>query len=176
MDNPEPSGRRRSIRLQGFDYAQPGAYFLTICTFERRILFGRIRGDAVELSEIGRVVNAAWLGLSRRFAHVELGTHVIMPNHLHAILLLHRREGRGASRNEAFQKPVRGSLPTIVRSFKATASARIKESGIALSHPLWQRNYFERALRKGKEFTAATRYILENPARWQFDRENPSRR
>jgi REP element-mobilizing transposase RayT len=161
--------------LQSFDYAQPGAYFLTICAFERNSLFGRVRGDAVELSEIGRVVNAAWRELPRRFAHVQLDAYVIMPNHLHGILLLRRRESRDRARSEAYQKPVRGSLPTIVRSFKATASGRIKEAGIQLPHPVWQRNYFERVLRTGKEVMAATRYILENPARWRFDHENPDR-
>jgi len=175
VDKREPSGHRRSIRLPCFDYAQPGAYFLTICAFDRKSIFGHMSGNVVELFALGQCVNAAWLELPRRFAHVELGTYVIMPNHLHALLLLHRQEARGGSTREAFQKPVRGSLPTIIRSFKGTASVRIKEAGIRLAHPVWQRNYFERVVRNGKEFTAAMRYILENPVRWRFDHENPER-
>ncbi len=175
MNNPEPAGHRRSIRLPGFDYSQAGVCFVTICAFERRCLFGRMRDDAVDLSAIGRIVQACWLKLPQRFAHAELDAYVVMPNHLHGILLLQRTPRREAGHAEAFQKPVAGSLPTIIRSFKAEVSVQVKQAGVQPSHPVWQRNYFERVLRNGKEYSAAARYILENPARWRFDHENAER-
>jgi putative transposase len=175
MNNLEPAGHRRSIRLPGFNYSQAGVYFVTICAFERRCLFGRMRDDAVDLGAIGRIVQARWLEMPQRFAHAELDAYVVMPNHLHGILLLHRTPARDPGHAEGFQKPVAGSLPTIIRSFKAEVSARAKHAGVQPGHPVWQRNYFERVLRDGKEYSAAARYILENPARWHFDHENPER-
>jgi REP-associated tyrosine transposase len=175
MDSPPTDRHRRTIRLQGFGYQQPGVYFLTICAFEKKPIFGHMRGDAVELSPIGRVVRECWVQIPRHFRHAELDAFVVMPNHLHGIVLLHRRPGRVAVEAEAFRKPVSGSVPTIVRSFKSAVSARVRDRGLALPHSVWQRNYFERVIRNGREFTQVMRYILENPARWQYDEENPDR-
>jgi len=129
----------------------------------------------VEPSALGRVVPECWVQIPRHFSAAELDAFVIMPNHLHGLVLLNNRPRGVAVNAEAFQKPVAGSVPTIVRSFKSAVSARAKQAGVALSHPVWQRNYFERVLRNGRELTQAMRYILENPARWQFDVENPER-
>jgi len=80
---------RRSIRLAGYDYSEAGAYFVTICTFQRRCIFGEIEKGEVKLSEFGRIAFEQWMKVPERFGNVELGEFVIMPNHLHGIIILH---------------------------------------------------------------------------------------
>jgi putative transposase len=105
--------------------------------------------------------------------------HAIMPNHLHSILVLRERARHAvplrtqSRRSEVFGEPVAGSIPTIVRSFKAAVT---KKARVMLGRPsfeVWQRNYFERVIRNEDEFRKTWQYICENPARWDFDPENP---
>jgi REP element-mobilizing transposase RayT len=126
------------------------------------------------MTALGRIVSECWISIPEHFPHAEVITHVVMPNHMHGIVVLHAGARGGREQSERFQKPVAGSLPTLVRSFKAAVTRRAKRAGLA-SHPIWQRNYFERVIRNEKEYWAAARYILENPARWNLDRENPLR-
>ncbi len=79
---------RRSIRLPGYDYAQVGAYFVTICTYQKECVFGEVGGDGVKLNDAGYMVNQWWLDLSRRFPTVETDEYVVMPNHLHGIIVI----------------------------------------------------------------------------------------
>jgi putative transposase len=105
-----------------------------------------------------------------------------MPNHLHGIIGLTVGAryivplDRRARTPEKFQKPVKSSIPTIVRTFKAAVARRARKELETGSSDIWQRNYFERVLRGGKEYADASRYILENPVRWEWDKENPERR
>ena len=83
---------RRSIRLKGYDYSQAGAYFVTICTKDRGCLFGEIIDGEMVLNPFGEVVQACWDDLPRHYPHVELDAFVIMPNHLHGIIIIRRGE------------------------------------------------------------------------------------
>ena len=148
---------------------------MTICAYQKTCLFGSVRDDKVELTALGRIVQECWVAIPQHFPRAEVVAHVIMPNHVHGIVVLHARVRDKRERPEAFQKPVAGSVPTLVRSLKGAVTARAHRAGIKLPHPVWQRNYFERVLRNGKEYTDAMRYILENPMRWQSDEENPER-
>jgi REP element-mobilizing transposase RayT len=106
---------RRSIRLQGYDYTAAGAYFITICTHQRQCLFGEIIDGVMQLNATGLCVEACWRSLPRHFETLELDAFVIMPNHLHGILLL---DGDIGSRGEAFgQKALRA-----YRNFEPNAS------------------------------------------------------
>ena len=177
---------RRSIRLNGFDYSQPGAYFVTIVTWHRECLFGEVIDCKLTLSKIGLVAKQQWEKLPNRFPNIELGAFTIMPNHMHGIILI--TVGRGTAENlaglddesarrapthEEFQKPVKGSIPTIVRSYKSAVSYRInlmrKTDGI----PIWQRNYYEHVIRNDKDLQNKTDYIKANPLLWDEDNENP---
>lgn len=87
---------RRSIRLKGYDYTQPGAYFVTLVTQDRECLFGKIEGEEMLLSPVGQVVQNEWLRLTRRFKNVELDEFSVMPNHVHGIIVLvERSRARG---------------------------------------------------------------------------------
>lgn len=88
---------RRSIRLKGYDYSQVGAYFITICTQDHACLFGEISGEEMQLNGAGHMVMAGWKTLSRRFPIVTLDEFVVMPNHVHGILLISDIADRNAS-------------------------------------------------------------------------------
>ncbi|MBK8491294.1 MAG: hypothetical protein IPL49_10495 [Saprospirales bacterium] len=87
---------RRSIRLRGYDYSQGGAYFITICTKDRRHLFGRVDKGEMILNAFGQIAHREWEKLSDRWGHVELGAFQIMPNHMHGILIIHPPVGATA--------------------------------------------------------------------------------
>ncbi len=87
---------RHSVRLPEYDYTRPGAYFVTLVTFEREWLFGAVVGTEMQLSDYGRVAAECWTAIPEHFPRVELGKYVIMPNHVHGIIVLHERE-RGAA-------------------------------------------------------------------------------
>ena len=104
-----------------------------------------------------------------------------MPNHMHGILILTNRvdgngkdgHGNAVPLHEGFQRPVAGSIPTIVRSYKSAVTYRVGRTFQCKGLRLWQSNYFERVLRNDREYLAATRYILENPTMWHRDKLHP---
>ena len=166
---------RRSIRLRAYDYAQAGAYFVTICTQGRRCLFGDVLADETRLTEAGRIVQECWDGLPQHFPDVQLDEFVVMPNHVHGIVVVDRRRGTAcrAPTGERFGRPEPGSLPTIIRSFKSAATKRINDTRRSLRQTVWQRGYFERVIRDEKELDHVRQYIRYNPMSWQDDKENP---
>ena len=182
--------QRRSIRFQSFDYSQPGIYFVTICAFEMKCMFGSFVSQEMRLSRIGEIVEECWSQIPGHFRNVGSEMHVVMPNHLHGLLTI-RPDGKGARHAvplqseaagdregygaqlpregeafESFQRPVAGSLGTIVRSFKAAVTARARQTLKRSELVVWQRNYYERVIRTQKEIRGAQRYVFENPARW----------
>ena len=88
MDNNQPRAYRRSVRLQDYHYSQAGAYFITVCTQERRALFGEIVDGEMVLNDAGRAVEHTWLAIPQHFPQVELDAFVVMPNHLHGIVVI----------------------------------------------------------------------------------------
>lgn len=171
-----------SIRLKEYDYSAAGFYFVTICASERKCILGSFREDHIELNKLGETARECWLAIPRHFARVKLHEFMIMPNHVHGIVeivvvgALHAAPLLGTdsdARNPAFVKP--GSLGVMIRSYKA-AVTRDARRELGWKGEVWQRNYFERVLRDGKEIADAGRYIAENPRMWELDRENPFRR
>jgi REP element-mobilizing transposase RayT len=180
--------QRHSIRLPNYDYSQPGAYFITIVTWQRECLFGEVVDGERMLNKFGLVAKRQWQKLPKRFPNIELGAFVIMPNHVHGIIVI--VAGRGMAENlsdpdgesprraptthEQFQKPVRGSIPTIVRSYKSAASYRINLMRGTQDVPVWQRNYYEHVIRNERALQNITDYIEVNPRLWGEDDENPT--
>jgi REP element-mobilizing transposase RayT len=165
---------RRTLRLPGFDYTSPGAYFITVCTHHRASLFGTVADGRVHLSPAGDIVRMVWQALPVHFPDMDVDAMVVMPNHLHGILLL---RGRGtacrAPTTEGFGRPVEGSLPTIVRSFKSAAARGINRLRGTPGAPVWQRGYYEHIVRSPHALDRLRRYIAMNPLRWTLDREDP---
>ena len=173
---------RRSIRLPGYDYGQPGAYFVTICTYRRSCVLGGIHDGRMRLSECGRIVTDCWNDLERHYPDVSLESFVVMPNHIHGIILLDHNPDSG-TRATAAQGAGLKPAPTtvhglseVVRAFKTFSSRRINKTRRSPGVPAWQRNYYERIMRDENELNTVRQYILDHPQRWHEDPENPRNR
>ena len=232
---------RRSIRLKGYDYTQPGAYFITLVTADHESVFGEIVDGTMRLNAAGRMVEREWKRLASRFPSVRPGAFVIMPNHLHGIIEIvsapdsrtgtatnaedggpnepgrtgtatnandhgsneprraptrpgtasnandrgldepHRtgtatnaedggpNEPRRAPTTEQFGKPVPGSIPTIVRSFKSATTLRMNSMRRTPGAVVWHTNYYEHVVRDPIDLHRICEYIETNPRRWQED-------
>ena len=177
---------RRSIRLKGYDYASAGAYYVTIVAWQRECLFGEVVNKEMVLSKFGLVAKQQWEKLPKRFPNIELGAYMIMPNHMHGIIEIINDRGtaesltnldgessRRAPTKEQYQKPVKGSIPTIIRSYKSAVSYRINLMRGTDGVPVWQRNYYEHVIRNETDLQNKTDYIESNPLLWDEDDENP---
>lgn len=163
---------RKSIRIAGGDYSRPGNYFVTICATEMQCVFGLVKDGQVILSKLGNLVHECWSEIPKHFPVVKLHCCVVMPNHLHGMIRLEKqvKMRQKTSMYSPNRKIKPGSLPVIVRSFKSAVSLRAKKE-LGWHGDVWQRNYWERVIRDGKEFADVTRYIAENPVRWEWKRE-----
>jgi putative transposase len=167
---------RRSIRIKDYDYTQAGMYFVTIVTHNREHLFGEIQDGEMHLSQLGRITNGSWARIAQNSPRVQLDEFIIMPNHVHGILVIGDDPSDAVSRGETreqFGKPVAGSLPSIVRSFKSVVTRLINDKRRTQGAPVWQRNYYEHIIRNQDELERVRAYIAGNPACWTTDQENP---
>jgi putative transposase len=182
---------RRSIRLPDYDYRSAGAYFITIVSADRDCLFEQLA--------LRSVVEQCWLALPRHFTHATLDVWVVMPNHVHGVVVLDSSLSRGeaspinsapahASAREfaagsdvclhtemprSYVSLQPGSLGAIVGNFKSVTTRRINRIRRTPGVAVWQRNYYERVVRNGRELQRMRNYIAANPVRWTLDRENP---
>jgi putative transposase len=173
---------RRSIRLSQYDYSQPGAYFITMVTHGRECLFGKIVHGEMQLSAMGQIAEEHWRLIPEHFPHVALGAYVIMPDHVHGIIVI-RENGQATNSSPAVRAtqwvattatalpngPKRGSIGAIIGSYKMSVTRRVQRewnvSGV------WQRNYYEHIIRNEAEHSRIHAYIEANPARWGMDKE-----
>jgi REP element-mobilizing transposase RayT len=167
--NPEIN-HRKSIRLKGYDYSQDGAYFLTICTRNKELYFE-------VYSELKEILRRHWVELPERFPYLILDEFIIMPNHIHGIIIV------GATPAVA-QTDWAGARPAptvgeIVGTFKSLCVndwlTYIKENKMNAVGKFWQRNYYEHIIRNEEELAKIREYIQNNPLKWSLDRENPER-
>jgi REP element-mobilizing transposase RayT len=172
--------------LPGYDYTQPGAYFVTICAHERACLFGEVVGGEMHTNRYGYLVHEEWFKTAEIRPNVALRNDewIVMPNHVHGIIRLtsapdpvgaRRRRAPTAPNSEGFGKPVNGSLPTIVRAFKSITTRRINRERGTPHADVWQANYYEHVVRDESALARLRQYIAENPIRWAMDPENVER-
>ncbi len=181
---------RRSIRLKGYDYSSPGAYFVTICVERREHRLGEIVDGVMRLNDAGRMVQAAWQALPGRFPNIRLDEFVIMPNHVHGIIVI-TVTSVGATLGVApdgvapadragtspAPPPGRPTLGNIVGAFKSiTTDEYIRGVKFAGWPPfvkrIWQRDYWDRILPDERALNIVRRYIQNNPRNWLVDRDN----
>jgi putative transposase len=180
---------RRSVRLKGYDYAQNGAYFFTIVVKGRECLFGNIMSGEMVLNDAGGMVQTVWDQLPEYYTGIHPDIFQIIPNHLHGIIILNNtksRVGAGPCACPENEQKTQGqpqgiaptvSLPDVVRRFKTLTTKRYIDGVKNHNWPpfpgrLWQRNYYEHVIRKGNGLRKLREYILNNPKKWEIDREN----
>ena len=189
---------RHSIRLSGYDYRLPGAYFITIVSWHRERLFGEVVEGNLKLNSIGMIIEKEWRRLVNYFPYIKLDTFVVMPNHFHGIILievdykaivratrLSASNTRGTNEILADQMidnlggspqqarrphgPPTNSLGAMIGQFKSRATKRIWTLPGMNRHPIWQRNYYEHIIRNEQEYQRIVQYIESNPLHWQED-------
>lgn len=150
------------MRYPGYDYAQAGAVFITICTYGRQDLFGDVVDGEMCHSPAGRLAIACWKATPTRYESVENDAFVVMPDHIHAILLTGIDPGLDAHRD---------TVGFVVRGFKSSVAAGYRkgverDGWIRYDRHLWQRDYHDRIVRNERELQRLQRYIEGNPGRW----------
>ena len=174
-DNSEKH-HRRSIRLKEYDYSQAGGYFVTICTQDRKCIFGEIVNGEMKLNTFGKIVSSEWLKTRFYRLNVVLDEYVVMPNHAHGIIMIVETGDVGATRRVAPTKitTIRpNTIGSIIGQIKSITTKKIRNGG--MKSFLWQRNYWEHVIRDEDKLFKIRQYIQNNPIKWHLDRENPEK-
>lgn len=164
---------RRSIRLKGYDYAQAGLYFITICCENRICRFGSVGNGEMILNEFGKIARDEWLKTPTLRPNTALHEFVIMPNHIHGIIQIRRGECNSPLIRGECNSPLRSPSQTvgaIVRGYKSAVTKQLRVLG--LTEKLWQRNYWEHIIRNENEYKRIGQYIINNPQKWENDKLN----
>ncbi len=165
---------RRSIRLGLYDYSQSGAYFFTLCTWNRECVFGKVVDNSISLNEHGKIVAEEWNRSSMIRKEMELDEFIVMPNHVHGIVLIHA-DVVGANGSSPLPRMKPKSLSSFMAGFKSTVTKRINEMRMTPRSPVWQRNYYEHIVRNAEEMNRIREYIRNNPIQWEMDENHPDR-
>jgi len=169
---------RRSIRLKGYDYTQPGAYFITIVAHRRLYLFGEIIDGVMRLNDYGEIARAEWLKTPSIRPKIALDEFQIMPNHFHAIVMIMdfgnpvgaQRRCAPADSSKLIVFP--NSIGAIIRAYKSAVTYHINHTRHIPGAPVWQCNYHDHIVRNEDELRRIRKYIRNNPLRWDIDKEN----
>jgi REP element-mobilizing transposase RayT len=169
------------MRLADWEYSWSGWYYVTICTHTHNCLFGTIVENGMILNPVGRIVEEEWLRTPEIRPNVELDDFVIMPNHVHGIIIMNdsKRSHSMSLRRGVLQYAPTGlhspsqTLGAIIRGFKGAATKRICRGGQSSPLTVWQRNYYEHIIRNEADLHRIREYIANNPLRWAIDKENP---
>jgi len=153
---------RKNPRLPEYDYGQNGAYFVTICLKPRLPILSQVVGAGPRpartvLSPLGQLVTDTWNDLPNHNPGISLGPFIVMPDHIHGIMILEGRAGLG---------PAPTPLPELMRQLKSFSARRINQFRGTPGAPLWQRGYYEHVIRDQQDLDEAAEYILGNPGRW----------
>ena len=152
---------RRSIRLKNYDYSSPGSYYITVCVAERQHVFVHIQNRIMHLNMFVHIVQECWYELPQHYPHVHLDAWVVMPDHIHGIIVLTEYTD-----NAVMPEHTRHALPEIVRALKSFSARRINILRNTIGTPLWQRNYYDCIIRDQQHLHNTRQYIANNPARW----------
>lgn len=170
------SSQRRSVCLQGYDYALPGRYFVTVCTYERNCTLGKVVDGQMRPNGFGDMVREEWFRTAKVRPQVSVDAFVVMPNHVHGMIEIAGATRRVVPTNRVQPGgPGRNSLGAIVGQFKSVTSKRINGVRGTPGQPVWQRNYYEHVIRNEAALNKIREYICANPEKWPFDRDNPGR-
>ena len=180
---------RRSIRLPGYDYTQPGAYFVTFVAHDRECLFGDVVDGVMRLNAFGEIVREEWFrtAVVRPYVMLAPDEFVVMPNHIHGIIWITGGRGDPVGRpydpvgrphdndrdDQRSHGPAAGSVGAIIGQIKSIAAKRINALRGTPAAPVWGRNYYEHIIRYETSLNRIRRYIAANPSQWAEDHEHP---
>lgn len=178
--------RVESARAAWWDYGSPGAYFITICTADRKHYFGEIRDGVMHLSHVGVIADILWYEIPHHAKNVELGVFVVMPNHIHGILILNGGDGNGNGNvvetghalslpappapppaAQRFQNPGKNTVSSIMGSYKSAVTKHAGRLGFEFA---WQVRFYDHIIRNDPEYQRINNYIESNPENWDKDR------
>jgi putative transposase len=181
---------RHSMRLKDYDYSQPGAYFITIVTWQKECLFGIIADGQMIMNQRGQIVQEEWIRTAGIRGEIELDVFQIMPNHFHGLVFIagahidapknvgadgcppvYAKDDRAHSRVPLQRAP--RSLGSLVAGFKSSVAKHINESQGTAGQPVWQRNYWEHVIRNEDSLNKIREYVINNPLCWHLDKQNP---
>ncbi len=152
--------KRKPNRLPEFDYSSPGAYFITICTKDKKCIFWDTVGASIarpqtpRLSGLGAIVDRSIRSISSHYPAVSVDHYAVMPNHIHLLLQIHTdKDGR------AMLAP---TISTVVQQFKGIVTKQIGQT-------VWQKLFYDHVVRNEKDYLQIWEYIEGNPAKWQED-------
>jgi len=179
--------RISSTRLQNWDYGSNVSYFITICTKNRKCFFGNIENQIMNLSEIGQFADKFWTEIPNHFPFVELGVFVIMPNHVHGILIINKNgfndnvvetrqclvstddsmNTKKTIGQQRFQNQGKNTISSIIGSYKSVVS---KNAHIIYPEFDWQYRFHDHIIRDTQSFERIQNYIMNNRSNWKNDR------
>ncbi|MBL8156342.1 MAG: transposase [Anaerolineae bacterium] len=149
--------------MPGYDYASSGAYFVTICTHQRAHLFGRVESDRVHLSPWGFIAEEELRHVPERWNDIDLDVFVVMPNHVHLIVLF-----QGDPATPSAKPPP--TLGHVVGNYKAGVTRRIQHELREIYPVIWQTRYHDHIIRTQEGYDQIRQYVVNNPAQWSEDR------
>jgi len=150
--------RKNSLRLEGYDYSQNNAYLVTVCTNNRE--------SSINTDEIRSIIRQVWDNLPGHYDNIILDEFVVMPNHVHVIIII-QDDAVGADLRSA------RSLSEIIRGFKSFSTRELNKHLNISGKSFWQRNYYDHVIRDEIDLYSKRKYIRENPLKWELDEENP---
>lgn len=162
---------RKSIRLQNYDYSQPGYYFITICIYQNKNIFGNIVGAGLcagpkfILNKFGLMAQSIWSNIPKFYPNTEIDEFVVMPNHFHGIIIITNNNGRTQRSAPTL------SLSDIIQRFKSLTTTRYRQM-TNLPTKLWQRSFHDHIIRNEKDLCRIRKYIQNNPLKWDTDEYN----
>ncbi|MFH1857245.1 MAG: transposase [Candidatus Omnitrophota bacterium] len=173
--------KRKAPRLKEYDYSAAGYYFVTICSKDKQDIFGKINHKFVgallacardnnsvkiKLTKIGQIIDSQWNNIPNQYNNVDVDQFIIMPNHLHGILIINNRA-------QASSAP---TISQIIRSFKSKTTMEylkyINQNNLNISGKIWQRSFYDHVIRNEKSLEEIREYIVNNPAKWDDDEYN----
>jgi putative transposase len=156
----------KPTRLKEYDYSNVGWYYVTICTQKHAMYFGRVKNKEIQKNVLGKIADKYWKEIPKHFPEVELDEYIIMPNHIHGIIIINDVVG-----DAKFASPTdrtKMTLSKVIQQFKRAVTIEVKTS-FPKSNFRWQRSFYDRIIRNDKELYFIRRYIKQNPLKWEFE-------
>ena len=192
MDKFKNKYRITSARLASWDYSNPGLYFITICTKDRINIFGEIFNNEMCLNEIGKIADQSWIDIPNHFKNIELGEFIVMPNHVHGIIIINEstvETGHALSHSQQstqtqnetthalslpnklhhprFRNQGKNTISSMVGSFKSTVTKFARPINTDFG---WQSRFYDHIIRSHDDYKRISNYILRNAVNWKEDK------